>query len=174
MSTSVSDDEHRGGLCDAYNAAEQQEFASFVKPCPFIKIILRETDDILLFESNSKTVSKESEEAEAVKRDNEQYDFLTVGKGRHRRTTDAEAQTANLLYKSRAVNTDRIKKDTVGTFVSNYAIFDTYKDLARHTQSLESFDKSAKIEITTYTGAGAEDIDKVLGYRAFITLYFFF
>lgn len=122
---------------------------------PFSKITLRETEDIDLFQSNSFTVPRESEEAAVVEAQNEAYDYLTIGKGRQRRTGEAETQTTNFLYKSRSVNTDLVKKNSVGTFVSNYDMFDTYADLERNTQSINSLDKRNKIELTTYkTGGG--------------------
>lgn len=146
----------------ATEIVEPEEFVKIEKPLPFIKIVLRETEDIVLFECNSITVPKESEEAKAVEDDNALYEYLTLGKGKNRRTSDAEAQTGNVLFKSRSVNTERIKNQNVGTFVSNYDMFDTYKDLAIHTESLDSLDKQAKIEVTTYTKHGGDDVDKLL------------
>lgn len=127
----------------------------------FIKIILKETDDIVLFENPSETVPRDSEEAAAVIAANERYEYLTKGKGRNRRTTNSETQTVDCLYKSRAVNTDRIKQEDIGTFVSNYEMFDTYEDLARSTQSLEVSDET-KIVVTTYAREGEDDLGQFL------------
>lgn len=123
-------------------------------PAPFVKITLHETDDIVLFERNSTTVSHDSHEATQVNADN---DYLTMFNGLKRRTKESETQTNIVLYKSRTVNTDLVKKSCAGTFVSNYDMFDTYADLARNTQSLDSLDKRAKIEITTYSLSGVLD-----------------
>lgn len=121
-------------------------------PPPFVKITLHETDDMVLFERNSTTVSHDSEEAAQVNADN-----LTMCNGLKRRTKESETQTNIVLYKSRTVNTDLVKKRCAGTFVSNYDMFDTYADLARNTQSMDSLDKQAKIEITTYSLSGVLD-----------------
>ncbi|XP_055701701.1 dynein axonemal intermediate chain 4 [Phlebotomus papatasi] len=131
----------------------------------FIKIILKETDDIVLFENPSETVPRDSEEAAAVISANERYEYLTKGKGRNRRTTNSETQTVDCLYKSRAVNTDRIKQENIGTFVSNYEMFDTYEDLARSTQSLEVSDET-KIVVTTYAREGEDDLGQFLNTSA--------
>lgn len=48
----------------------------------FIKIRLKETDDIVLYEAPSNTVLKGTEEAVIVAEDNAQYDYLTTGAGK--------------------------------------------------------------------------------------------
>lgn len=47
----------------------------------FIKIRLKETDDILLYEAPSNTVLKGTDEAKVVADDNAHYDYLTTGAG---------------------------------------------------------------------------------------------
>lgn len=131
-------------------------------PNQFIKVVLRETDDIVLYESPSLTVLKGTEEAVAVEKANADYEFLTVGKGKNRRTSDAETQTKDILVKSRSANTERIKKVEQGSFVSNYDMFDTYADLERTTKEYTMDEK--KIEITTYMRQGDENIDELLRY----------
>lgn len=130
----------------------------------FIKIVVRETDDIDLYSSNSITVPKDSSEAPCVEESNKRYDYLTVGKGKSRRTSEAEAQTAMTLYKSRAVNTDRVRRANVGSYVSNFDMFDTYAELERSTHTLESTgDEEVKIAVTTYAGGGLlDEVDAML------------
>lgn len=126
-------------------------------PIPqYIKITIRETDDIVLFEMKSVTVPKGTEEARAVEEDNAAYDYLTIGKGKTRRTSEAEAQTANILYKSRSVNTDRVRTQNVASYVSNFEMYDTFAELERTTQTLEE-DNGNKIALTTYSVSGAHD-----------------
>lgn len=143
------------GECFTYSAT---------KSTTFIKINLKETDDILLYESNAYTVLLDADERDAVAADNERYNYLTIGKGKQRKTSTAEAQTQQKLLKSRAVNTDRIRTQTVGTFVSNYDMFDTYADLERHTQSLDvnCLDKTEKLDITTYVIEGRTNLNELL------------
>lgn len=130
----------------------------------FLKITLRQTEDILLYENNAYTVLEDADEREAVEADNERYEFLTTGKGKQRKTSNAEAQTNQKLLKTRAVNTDRIRKKTVGTFVSNYDMFDTYADLERHTKSLnvDGIDEKETLDITTYSLEGCDDLNAIL------------
>lgn len=127
---------------------------------PFVKIILRETDDIELFSSNSCTVPQDSAEAAAVVEDNKLYDYLTIGKGRARRTSEAEAQTPNTLYKSRAINTDRVRRQNVASYVSNFDMFDTYAELEQSTTTLNADD--VQIAMTTYKGGGVGDDEEAM------------
>lgn len=60
----------------------------------FLKIVLRETDDIVLYECTSVTVPSESDEAASVLENNARYEYLTVGKGKHRPTLEAEVQNS--------------------------------------------------------------------------------
>lgn len=78
-------------------------------------------------------------------------------KGKNRRTCEAEAQTSDILYKSRSANTERIKKLNVATFVSNYDMYDTYENLERSTKSCDIL--NSKIVITTYSREGGVDDD---------------
>lgn len=90
------------------------------KPKHFIKLTLTETEDIVLYENVSLTALKGTEEAEAVEKYNADYEYLTKGAGRNRRTNEAEVQTENVLVKSRSANTERIKKQDQASFVSNF------------------------------------------------------
>lgn len=130
----------------------------------FMKIQLTETDDALLYENNSFTVMVGTDDAEVVHEDNKLYDNLTIGKGNQRKTVNVETQTVDALYKSRAINTDRIAQITADTFVSNYDMFDTYADLERFTESLDldCDDKHDTLDVTTYSKEGSDDLSFVL------------
>ncbi|XP_055532560.1 dynein axonemal intermediate chain 4 [Wyeomyia smithii] len=129
-------------------------------PTFHVKILLTETDDIILFENVSHTEAKGSDEAAAVEALNADYERKK--KGRKTAVAEAEAQTAEMLLKSRGVNTERIMKGEVASFVSNYDMYDTYNDLERHTKEIDLAEASSKIEITTYSREGMEDIDQML------------
>lgn len=144
--------------------ASQYPQATNTKMPTFRKIKLRVTDEWLLYESNSKTVPIDSEEAEKVLADNEKYEYLTVGKGKNRRTNDSETQTIDILYKSRTVNTDPIYREDVGTFVSNFEMFDTYANLNRKTEILDMPDSEEKLEVTTYSMGGAVKEELIIKY----------
>lgn len=131
-------------------------------PKHFIKLTLTETDDIVIFENVSLTAEKGTEEAAAVEKYNADYDYLTRGPGKNRRTNEAEVQTENVLVKSRSANTERIKKQDQGSFVSNFEMYDTYESLAKKTKEIQLDDEThRKIELTTYSREG-ENIDEIL------------
>jgi dynein intermediate chain 4, axonemal len=109
------------------------------------------------------TVPKGTEEGDAVEKYNRDYEYITKGAGKNRRTSEAEVQTENLLVKSRSANTERIKKEEKGSFVSNFEMFDTYADLAIKTKSMDLDDEDhTQIEVTSYMRAGMENIDEML------------
>lgn len=68
----------------------------------FLKVVLRETDDVVLYECTSTTVPTESDDAAEVLADNAKYEYLTKGKGKHRPTLDAEVNNnlRNMLAKA--------------------------------------------------------------------------
>lgn len=66
----------------------------------FLKVVLRETDDVVLYECTSTTVPAESEDAATVLEDNAKYEYLTVGKGKNRPTLDAEVRKTLFLWKT--------------------------------------------------------------------------
>ncbi|XP_053674507.1 dynein axonemal intermediate chain 4 [Anopheles nili] len=127
-----------------------------------VKIRLTETDDIVLFENPSHIVSQDAEEAALVEEQNRWFET----RPKARRTADAEAQTRDLPRKSRAVNTECIHRQDVASFVSNYDMYDTYNDLERHTKEINVAESTAKLEITTYSREGMEDIDDRLNRNA--------
>ncbi|XP_050334108.1 dynein axonemal intermediate chain 4 [Bactrocera neohumeralis] len=137
-----------------------------------IKVTLRKTNEILLYEQRSLTVLADTDEGKAVAADNERYEYLTSAQGRRRRTFSAEAQTAGVLYKSRDVNTEHIRTDNIASYVSNFEMFDTYKDLQTTTKSV-AIDEHKKMEITTYKVEGKDtfiDINRQPSFRLALML----
>jgi hypothetical protein len=131
-------------------------------PKKFIKLTLTETEDIVLYESASLTVPRETEEATTVLKSNDDYDYLTIGPGKNRRTCDAETQTLDILLKSRGANTERIKKFDKDSFVSNFEMFDTYADLEKQIKEISLDEGDKKMRLTSYQAPGKPDIDEVL------------
>ncbi|XP_073838441.1 dynein axonemal intermediate chain 4 [Musca autumnalis] len=127
---------------------------------PFIKITLKKTDDIVLYEQRSTTVLRDSEEGQLVEEDNKRYEYLTQGPGRKRICFPVETQTSVVLTKTRAVNTDSIAKGHVASYVSNFEMFDTYKDLEQTTQSVD-VDGRQKMQITTYKVGGVDQFVEI-------------
>lgn len=144
----------------------QQASPSPQNAMAFMKIRLKESEDVLLYENNSYTVLAGTDEATTVLADNQRYEDLT---GQQRKIRDVETQTAEPLLKTRAINTDRIDEKAVGTYVSNYDMFDTYAQLERTIQSIDigrTDDDSAEhgtLKVTTYTRAGdVDDLNRQL------------
>lgn len=137
-----------------------------------IKVTLRKTNEILLYEQRSLTALADTEEGKAVAADNERYEYLTTAQGRRRCTFNAEAQTAGVLYKSRDANTEHIRTDNIASYVSNFEMFDTYKDLQATTKSV-AIDEHKKMEITTYKVEGKDtfiDINRQPSFRLALML----
>lgn len=66
------------------------------------------------------------------------YDYLTVGKGRNRKTSSTDAQTVPMVYKTRSTQKDRVKKKTGDIYVTNYVMYDTFQDEIEQDQEKES------------------------------------
>lgn len=136
----------------------------------FMKIRLRESDDLLLFENNSYTVLRDTAPdnaatATAAQATDEKRDVqLLMDKEKHRKTNNVETQTVDPHYKTRAINTNHIEKSMAQTFVSNYDMHDTYTNLERTTQciQIDYDDRHEQLDITTYTRDGHSDLSEAL------------
>lgn len=127
---------------------------------PFIKVLLRKTPIVVLFERPSMTAEMDSDEGRLVLADNERYEELLAGTDKTRRTVDADTQTVSPLVKSRLVNTERICTDHVGSYVSNFEMFDTYKDLEASTKSVQ-VQGEKKMQVTTYRVSGVDQFEEI-------------
>ncbi|XP_064541668.1 dynein axonemal intermediate chain 4 [Drosophila montana] len=139
---------------------------------PFIKVLLRKTPLVVLFERRSMTAEADSEEGRQVLADNERYEQLLAGTDKSRRTVDSETQTISTLLKSRLVNTERLRTDQVASYVSNFEMFDTYKDLEASTKSVQ-VQGAQKMEVTTYRVGGVDqfvEINKLPSFRLALML----
>lgn len=68
--------------------------------------------------------------------DNEHYDYLTIGKGRNRKTTDAEIQTYVNLLKTRSTVARRPKRNNDYAFASMWDMYDTYDQENQETATM--------------------------------------
>lgn len=139
----------------------------------FMKIRLRESDDLLLFENNSYTMLRDNNSSttatgncddDALMDETNRSVQLMMDKEKHRKTNNVETQTVDAHYKTRAINTNHIEKSMAGTFVSNYDMHDTYTNLERTTQciQIEYDDRHEQLDITTYTIDGCNDLSQEL------------
>lgn len=127
---------------------------------PFIKVLLRKTPLVVLFERPSMTAELDTEEGRMVLADNQLYDQLLTGIDKCRRTVEADTQTIEPLLKSRLVNTERLCTDQVGSYVSNFEMFDTYKDLEASTKSVP-IEGAQQMEVTTYRVGGVDQFVEI-------------
>ncbi|XP_017864493.1 PREDICTED: dynein intermediate chain 1, axonemal [Drosophila arizonae] len=105
----------------------------------FVKVTIRKSEFIELHSQINSTVAKGTEQGNAVEADNRLYDYLTVGKGKVRRRSDNDAQTEIVLTNSRAVNTIYVTHATVGSYVSNFEMYDTLQGVvSKQTQMTQN------------------------------------
>ncbi|XP_067614654.1 dynein axonemal intermediate chain 4-like [Eurosta solidaginis] len=114
---------------------------------PFIRVILRKTDNFLLYEQASTVVLKDSFDAEAADYDNRAYDYLTVGRGKFRRRSEAETQTKDVLVKAREVNTTVKHYMDRPCYVSLYEMYDTYKKIFENNKRLSGVPMIANADL---------------------------
>ncbi|KAF5298180.1 hypothetical protein FQA39_LY02604 [Lamprigera yunnana] len=100
---------------------------SYSKMPSRISLLLKETNTIYIFELPSQTVNKNSEEATAVETENARYEFLTEGKGRNRKVTEAEAQTIQTLQKTRSTEAHATLCKQNMAFASIWDMYDVYE-----------------------------------------------
>ncbi|EDV38786.1 uncharacterized protein Dana_GF24973 [Drosophila ananassae] len=135
-------------------------------PTPFIKVLLRKTPIVVLFERRSMTALADSEEGRQVLEDNRKYEELLSGVDKTRRTVDADTQTMTTLMKSRLVNTERLTTAQMGSYVSNFEMYDTYADLQKSTTSVQ-VQGAQEIQVTTYHVGGVDPFVKINSLPAF-------
>ncbi|XP_011140510.1 WD repeat-containing protein 78 [Harpegnathos saltator] len=91
-----------------------------------VTITLKETQTFFIFELPQLTGDLLTPEGQAIKQENEQYEYVTVGLGSNRKLMDAETQTIRVLTKSRGTYLGARPRKNQGIFVNNWVIHDTY------------------------------------------------
>ncbi|XP_076549542.1 dynein axonemal intermediate chain 4 [Osmia lignaria lignaria] len=91
-----------------------------------VTIILRETETFFLFEMQPRTGDLHTPEGMAIKEENENYEYKTVGPGSNRKLVDSETQTIQVLTQSRGTYLTLQKRRNQGMFVNNWVIHDVY------------------------------------------------
>lgn len=89
-------------------------------------LTLRETETFFIFEALPYTGDLRTEDGQAIKEENENYEYKTVGRGSNRKLVDAVTQTIQVLMKSRGTYLSRQPRKNSGTFVNNWVIHDTF------------------------------------------------
>ncbi|KYN42623.1 WD repeat-containing protein 78 [Trachymyrmex septentrionalis] len=91
-----------------------------------VTITLKETQTFFLFEMPQLTEDLRTPEGQAIKQENENYEYVTVGPGSDRKLLNVETQTIHLLTKSRGTYCGLRSRRNEGMFVNNWVIHDTY------------------------------------------------
>ncbi|XP_020284729.1 WD repeat-containing protein 78 isoform X2 [Pseudomyrmex gracilis] len=123
-----------------------------------VTIILRETQTFFIFEMPQLTEDLRSTEGQAVQRENENYEYVTVGPGSTRKLLDVETQTIRVLTKSRGTFLGVRPRKSRGVFVNNWTMHDTYaapelmieKDGRMIVHSRESMDRMRQAQELWY------------------------
>ena len=92
-----------------------------------VTITLRETETFFIFEMQPRTADLNTPEGIAVKQENENYEYKTIGPGSTRKLVDAETQTIQVLMRSRGTYIKRKLRRNRGMFVNNWEMYDTYQ-----------------------------------------------
>ncbi|XP_052847336.1 dynein axonemal intermediate chain 4 [Drosophila gunungcola] len=144
---------------DPYSTVETHEQAYEPKPYTrsFVKITLRKSDFFELHSQAQSTVAKGTPEGDETERDNRNYEYLTVGKGKIRRRSDNDAQTETLLFTTRAVNTILLTKATVSSYVSNFEMYDTLNNISKEFATMASVKDLASALAQTEEAESFED-----------------
>lgn len=78
---------------------------------------------------------------------NEEYEYLTYGKGRNRKTLNAEVQTVPITMKTRTTHYPKPKMEVGIAYVSEWDMYDTYqKERIISSSDEEASEKSYDVE----------------------------
>jgi hypothetical protein len=94
-----------------------------------ILITLKETPTIFHLTLPALNVDVETEEGEAVESDNKYYEYVTIGKGRHRNTKSAEVQTEYSFRKTRVTMTTAVGLKDSSASSNAWDLYHSYRKL---------------------------------------------
>ncbi|XP_069672713.1 dynein axonemal intermediate chain 4 [Periplaneta americana] len=123
-----------------------------------VTVVLTETPTIFLFDRTSYTAEQDSVDGAAVEKDNKYYEYVTVGKGRFRKTNSTIAQTMDLLKKTRMTMAWATSRRSKSTYVSAWEMYDTYGVTEREKTDFDREPREGGEESLIATGA--QDITK--------------
>ncbi|CAK9812454.1 Dynein axonemal intermediate chain 4 [Anthophora quadrimaculata] len=93
-----------------------------------VTITLKETETFFIFGMDPRTGDLRSAEGVAIKEENENYEYKTVGPGSNRKLIENETQTIQVLTRSRGTHLGRRNRRNRGMFVNNWVMHDTYAE----------------------------------------------
>ncbi|XP_050295299.1 dynein axonemal intermediate chain 4-like [Anthonomus grandis grandis] len=111
---------------DIVKSIDSLEGYEMQKAPTHVSLILSETNTNFILDIPSCTALKDTEEGDLVEQLNQEYEYLTEGKGRNRKVVNAEAQTVHILKKSRNTEAEFVQTINRKAFASNWEMFDTF------------------------------------------------
>jgi hypothetical protein len=93
-----------------------------------VVITIMETPTFDLLDRCSHTAEQGSDEGTLTEKDNQYYEYITTGKGRFRKMNSTEAQTMNLVKKTKITMASTTRKQNKSASVSGWDMYDTYND----------------------------------------------
>lgn len=93
-----------------------------------ITLSLRETSTFFLLDRPSLTELEGTLEAESIRKDNDLYQYLTIGEGKRRYTRNAETQTKWTVWKSKDVWAPAAEVKDNTAEASTYDLYQSFKD----------------------------------------------
>lgn len=94
-----------------------------------ILITLKETPTIFHLTLPSLNVDVETEEGEAAESDNEYYEYITIGKGRHRNIKTAEVQTEYSVRKTKSTMAAAVVVKDSSASANAWDLYHSYRKL---------------------------------------------
>lgn len=89
---------------------------------------MKETETFFIFELQPRVADLHTPEGIKVQKENENYEYKTIGPGSHRKLVEIETQTIQILMRSRGTYLSRKRRVNEGMFVNNWVIYDTYAE----------------------------------------------
>lgn len=87
---------------------------------------MKETETFFIFELIPRVADLNTPEGIKVQKENENYEYKTIGPGSHRKLVEIETQTIQMLMRSRGTYFSEKRRVNEGMFVNNWVIYDTY------------------------------------------------
>lgn len=145
---SLDDEKKEKQFCDSASSTDSKENKAYFQPQAamekIIKIHIRETENKMLYSANSSTITIE----------NPKFTTFIEVKGHACLVTESESQTLIKMFKTRSINTDRLRLQEACSYVSNYDMFDTYAELENITRTLNSTTKQSPLIAVTSSSFG--------------------
>ncbi|XP_012061354.1 PREDICTED: WD repeat-containing protein 78-like [Atta cephalotes] len=91
-----------------------------------VTITLKETQTFFIFEMLQMTGDLRTLEGQAIKQENKNYEYVTIGPGSDRKLVNVETQTIHVLTKSRGTYYGLRSRRNQGMIMNNWVIHDTY------------------------------------------------